>query len=145
MELIIWGTKATVDEAEIEFQVGDEGPHRHGTTDGLLAPCQTTNRTPALMSVVYTGRSPPRSRTRARLVSACSPDSVSTRSTAAPVRPNSRSTRIPANCSWSAVVREALAWREAVVRPATQRPVALASSMARAPAAGPARSGSGHR
>ena len=62
------------------------------------------------MSVVYTGRSPPRSRTRARLVSACSPDSLSTRSTAAPVRPNSRSTRIPANCSWSAVVREALAW-----------------------------------
>jgi hypothetical protein len=37
---------------------------------------------------------------------------------------------MPANCSWSAVVREALAWREAVVRPATYRSVALASSMA---------------
>ena len=30
--------KATVDEAQIELQVGDEGPHRHGTADDLLAP-----------------------------------------------------------------------------------------------------------
>src|SRR5207302_5409160 len=27
--------EATVDEAEIEFQVGDEGPHCHSTADGL--------------------------------------------------------------------------------------------------------------
>ena len=30
--------KATVDEAQIEFQVGNEGSHRHGTVDDLLAP-----------------------------------------------------------------------------------------------------------
>src|SRR3712207_6872271 len=30
--------KAAVDEAQIELQVGDEGPHRHGAAHGLLAP-----------------------------------------------------------------------------------------------------------
>src|SRR5439155_6630320 len=29
--------KTPVDEAEIEFQVGNEGAHRHGTVDGFLA------------------------------------------------------------------------------------------------------------
>src|SRR5262249_15464903 len=38
----------------MKLQIGDEGPHRHGATDGLLTPCQTMNKTPALMSVVYT-------------------------------------------------------------------------------------------
>ena len=53
-----------------------------------------------------------------------------TRSTEALARPNRRSTRTPARSSCSVDVRSALASRALVVRLATQRPVAWASSIA---------------
>ena len=123
--------KAAVDEAQIELEVGDERAHRHRARDHPLAPLPHQSTTPLVMSVAVDRLEPALQPDALRLARRTAGESAATRSTEALARAEQAQhpRRRPAAPAAPTSGRRSPRGR-AVVRSATQRPVAWASSIA---------------